>query len=200
MPPCPCFWRLRVRDGRIQMTVVSPHGKEGVIAMLGAGEFFGEECLAGQAHHTASAIATCPSTLIRVERPAMIRLLHEQPALAETFMAFLLSRSAQIQADLVDQLFNSSEQRLARVLLLLANFGRDNGLEGVIPRISQEVLAARIGTTRSRINFFMNKFRKRGFIEYDGTPHGVVKVHSSLVNAVVDDQHRSASSIRHHPR
>ena len=172
-----------IEKGRIQLTVVSEHGKEGVVAILGPGDFFGEGCLAGQPLHMASASAMAASTVVRIEKETMIRMLHDQPAMSETFMAFLLSRNIQIEADLVDQLFNSSERRLARLLLLLANFGKEGKLETVIPKISQELLASRIGTTRSRINFFMNKFRKLGFIEYNGS----LKVHSSLLRIVVHD-------------
>jgi len=172
-----------VDGGTVQLTVISEHGKERVIAMLRAGDFFGEGCLAGQPLHMASAVATAQSEIIRVEKEAMVRMLHEQPAFSEMFMAFLLSRNIQIEEDLIDQLFNSSEQRLARLLLILANFGKDGKLEPVIPKISQEILAARVGTTRSRINFFMNKFRKLGLIEYNGE----LKVHSSLLNIVVHD-------------
>jgi CRP-like cAMP-binding protein len=169
--------------GAVQLTVVSEHGKERVIAMLRPGDFFGEGCLAGQPLHMASAMATAESEIIRVQKEAMVTMLHEQPAFSEMFMAFLLSRNIQIEEDLVDQLFNSSEQRLARLLLQLANFGKDGKLEPVIPKISQEILAARVGTTRSRINYFMNKFRKLGLIEYNGE----LKVHSSLLNIVIHD-------------
>ena len=172
-----------IQDGRVQITVVSEQGKEGVIGMLNAGEFLGEGCLAGQPLHMASASATAESTIVRIEKDAMIRALRDEPTFSRLFMAYLLSRNVQIEADLVDQLFNSSEKRLARVLLLLANFGKDGKFEPVIPQINQEVLAARVGTTRSRINFFMNKFRKLGFIEYNGT----LKVHSSLLNVIVHD-------------
>jgi len=172
-----------IKDGKIQITVVSEHGKEGVIAMLGAGEFFGEGCLAGQSLHMASATAMAESTVVKIEKATMVRVLHNEPNLSEMFMAFLLSRNIQIEADLVDQLFNSSERRLARLLLLLANFGKEGKMESVIPRISQEILAARVGTTRSRINFFMNKFRKLGLIEYNGE----LKVHSALLNVVIHD-------------
>jgi CRP/FNR family cyclic AMP-dependent transcriptional regulator len=172
-----------VDRGTVQLAVISEHGKERVIAMLRAGDFFGEGCLAGQPLHMASAVATAESEIVRVEKEAMVRMLHEQPAFSEMFMAFLLSRNIQIEEDLIDQLFNSSEQRLARLLLLLANFGKDGKLEPVIPKISQEILAARVGTTRSRINYFMNKFRKLGLIEYNGE----LKVHSSLLNIVVHD-------------
>ena len=172
-----------IEAGKIQITVVSEQGKEGVIAMLEPGEFFGEGCIAGQPFRMASATATAKSTIVRIEKAAMIRVLHEQPAMSEMFMAFLLSRNIQIEADLVDQLFNSSERRLARLLLLLANFGKEGKLESIIPTINQDILAAKIGTTRSRINFFMNKFRKLGFIEYNGG----LKVHSALLNVIVHD-------------
>lgn len=172
-----------IEKGKVQLTVISDQGKEGVIAMPSAGEFFGEGCLAGQPLHIASATAMSSSTIARIEKETMVRVIHEQPALSEMFMAFLLSRNAQFEADLVDQLFNSSEKRLARILLLLANFGKEGKLETVIPRISQETLAARVGTTRSRINHFMNKFRKLGLIEYNGE----LKVHTSLLNVIVHD-------------
>ena len=146
-------------------------------------DFFGEGCLAGQPLHMASAVATAPSEIVKVEKDTMVRMLHEQPVFSEMFMAFLLSRNIQIEEDLVDQLFNSSEKRLARILLLLANFGKDGKLETVIPKISQESLAARVGTTRSRINYFMNKFRKMGLIEYNGK----LKVHTALLNVIVHD-------------
>jgi CRP/FNR family cyclic AMP-dependent transcriptional regulator len=172
-----------IKAGRIQLTVVSEQGKEGVIAMLDAGEFFGEGCIAGQPVRMASASAMAKSTVVRIEKAAMIRVLHEHPAISQMFMAFLLSRNIQIEADLVDQLFNSSERRLARLLLLLANFGKEGKMQMVIPAINQDVLAARVGTTRSRINFFMNKFRKLGFIEYNGG----LKIHTSLLNVIVHD-------------
>ena len=172
-----------IEAGKIQLTVVSEHGKEGVIAMLEPGEFFGEGCIAGQPFRMASASATAKSTIVRIEKAAMIRVLHEQPAMSEMFMGFLLSRNIQIEADLVDQLFNSSERRLARLLLLLANFGKEGKMETIIPAINQDILAAKVGTTRSRINFFMNKFRKLGFIEYNGG----LKVHSALLNVIVHD-------------
>ena len=151
--------------------------------MLGAGEFFGEGCLAGQPLHIASASAMSNSIILRIEKATMVRVLHEQPALSETFMAFLLSRNIQIEAELVDHLFNSSEKRLARLLLLLAHFGKEGKLEPVIPKIGQDVLAARVGTTRSRINYFMNKFRKLGLIEYNGE----LKVHTSLLNVILHE-------------
>jgi CRP/FNR family cyclic AMP-dependent transcriptional regulator len=172
-----------IQSGKIELSVISKQGKHGVIAMLSAGDFFGEGCLAGQPLHMASAIALVESMIFRIEKQTMIRVLHEEPALSEMFMAFLLSRNIQFEEDLVDQLFNSSERRLARLLLLLANFGKEGKLESVIPAISQELLAARVGTTRSRINFFMNKFRKLGLIEYNGH----LKVHSALLSVVVHD-------------
>jgi CRP-like cAMP-binding protein len=172
-----------IQEGKIQVTVISEHGKEGVIGILEAGDFFGEGCLVGQPLHLATASAMTDCTIARVEKAEMARKLREEPAFSKQFTAFLLTRNAQIEADLVDQLFNSSEKRLARVLLLLANFGKDGTLEPVIPQINQDILAARVGTTRSRINFFMNKFRKLGFIEYNGS----LKVHSSLLNVIVHD-------------
>ena len=172
-----------IQEGNVKLTVVSEQGKEGVVAIPAAGDFFGEGCLAGQRFHMASAIAMTASTIVRIEKDTMIGVLHDEPKLSEMFMTFLLSRNIQFEADLVDQLFNSSEKRLARVLLLLANFGKGGKLEKVIPKISQEVLAAKVGTTRPRINFFMNKFRKLGLIEYNGG----LKVHSSLLNIIVHD-------------
>jgi len=174
-----------IDSGSVQLTVISKQGKERVIAILDAGNFFGEGCLAGQPLHMASAATTTQSEIARVEKDAMVKMLHEQPVFSEMFTAFLLSRNIQIEEDLIDQLFNSSEQRLARLLLILANFGKDGKLEPVIPKISQETLAARVGTTRSRINYFMNKFRKLGLIEYDGKQK--LKVHSSLLNVIVRD-------------
>jgi CRP/FNR family transcriptional regulator, cyclic AMP receptor protein len=173
-----------IQNGSVQITVVSEQGKEGVIGMLNAGEFLGEGCLAGQPLHLASASATVESAIVRIEKEAMVRALRDDPTFSQQFMAYLLSRNVQIEAELVDQLFNSSEKRLARVLLLLAHFGKDVKLEPVIPHINQEILAARVGTTRSRINYFMNKFRQLGFIEYDS---GKLKVHSSLMNVIVHD-------------
>ena len=173
-----------IETGKIQLTVMSEQGKEGVIAMLEPGEFFGEGCIAGQPLRMASATTTAKSSIVRIEKAAMIRVLHEQPTMSEMFMAFLLLRNIQIEADLVDQLFNSSERRLARLLLLLANFGKEGKMEKVLPTINQDILAARVGTTRSRINFFMNKFRKLGFIAYDDNG---LKVHTSLLNVIVHD-------------
>lgn len=172
-----------LEKGSVQITVVSDQGKEGVIALLRAGDFFGEGCIAGQELYLATASATKRSSAIAVDKASMNKALHDQPAFSEMFMSHLLSRNIQIEADLVDQLFNSSEKRLARALLLLANFGKEGKLEVIVPKVSQEVLAARVGTTRSRINFFMNKFRKLGLIEYNGD----IKVHSSLLNIIIHD-------------
>jgi CRP/FNR family cyclic AMP-dependent transcriptional regulator len=171
-----------IQKGKVQITVVSKQGKEGVIAVLGAGEFFGEGCLAGQPLHIATAMAAVDAAIVKIEKQTMIRVLSEEPSLSQMFMSFLLSRNIQVEADLVDHLFNSSEKRLARILLLLTSIGKEGKMES-IPRINQEILAARVGTTRSRINFFMNKFRKLGFIEYNGN----LKVHSSLLNVIVHD-------------
>ena len=177
-----------IQEGKVKLTVVSAQGKEGVIAILGAGDFFGEGCLAGQRSHMATAATIAAATIARIEIETMIGVLRDEPKLSAMFMAFLLSRNIQFEADLVDQLFNSSEKRLARVLLLLANFGKGGKMETVIPKISQDVLAARVGTTRPRINFFMNKFRKLGLIEYhSGEYGGGLNVHSSLLNIIVHD-------------
>lgn len=172
-----------IEKGSVQITVVSAQGKEGVITTLGKGDFFGEGSIAGQDFYLATAHATKPTTAITVDKAVMIRALHDHPTFSEMFMSFLLARNIRTEADLVDQLFNSSEKRLARVLLLLSNYGKEGKLEPIIPKISQETLAARIGTTRSRVNFFMNKFRKLGLIEYNGE----IKVHSSLLNVIVHD-------------
>jgi CRP-like cAMP-binding protein len=172
-----------VQEGKIKLSVVSTHGKEAVVAILGAKAFFGEGCLAGQQFRMASAVAMSECTIMRLEKAATIRMLHDEPAFSELFLSYLLSRNIRIEEDLVDHLFNSSEKRLARVLLLLANFGKESKPEPVIAKISQETLAGIIGTTRSRVSFFMNRFRKLGFIEYNGGLH----VHSSLLNIVLHD-------------
>jgi CRP-like cAMP-binding protein len=172
-----------IQTGRIQIAVVSEQGKEGVVAILDSGEFFGEGCLAGQPLQLATASALTRSKVTRITKQTMVGLIRDQPSFSQFFMAFLLSRNIAIEADLVDQLFNSSEKRLARVLLMLANYGKDGKMEPVIPHISQDMLAARVGTTRSRVNFFMNKFRNLGLIEYNGG----LKVHSSLLNVIVHD-------------
>jgi CRP/FNR family transcriptional regulator, cyclic AMP receptor protein len=172
-----------VEKGRIQICVVSAQGKEAVIATLGSGEFFGEGCLAGQPLHIGSAIALIETTIVRIAKATMVRALHDNPEFAALFTAFLLGRNIQSEAELVRHLFNSSEKRLARVLLLLSNLGKDGKMEKVIPKVNQTALAARVGTTRSRVNLFLNKFRKLGFIEYNGD----LKVHSSLMTVLVHD-------------
>jgi CRP-like cAMP-binding protein len=175
---------FHIQKGKVKVTVVSEQGKEAVVAMLGIGDFFGEACLAGQVQRVTTAAAMTDSTIVRLDRAAILRVIHEEPDFAEIFIGHLLSRAIRVEADLVDQLFNSSEKRLARLLLLLANFGKEGRPEPVIAKISQETLAEMIGTTRSRVSFFMNKFRNLGFIEYNGGIH----VHSSLLNVVLYDQ------------
>jgi CRP/FNR family transcriptional regulator, cyclic AMP receptor protein len=167
--------------GKVKLAVTSFEGKEAIVATLGPGEFFGEGCLAGQPLRMATAIAVGDCTLTRVEKPIMVRMLHEQQGLAEMFVTHLLSRNIRYEADLVDQLFNSSEMRLARILLLLSHFSKESKTETVVPGINQEHLAQMVGTTRSRISSFMNKFRKLGFIEYNSKE---VTVHSGLLNVV----------------
>jgi CRP/FNR family cyclic AMP-dependent transcriptional regulator len=173
-----------VQKGKVKVTVISEQGKEAVVAILATNEFFGEGCLAGQALRISTVATMTDSTIARLDKAAIIRVIHEQPAFSEMFISHLLSRAIRVEADLVDQLFNSSEKRLARLLLLLANFGKEGKPEPVIAKISQETLAEMIGTTRSRVSFFMNKFRKLGFIKYNGG----IEVHSSLLNVVLHDQ------------
>jgi CRP/FNR family transcriptional regulator, cyclic AMP receptor protein len=172
-----------IQTGKVKLTVVSQQGKEAVIAILEPGAFFGQSCLAGQGIRAATATAVEDSNIVRIDKDAMVRVLHEEPVFAELFMAYLLAHTIRVEEDLVDQLFNSSEKRLARVLLLLAHFGKEGKPETVITKISQETLAEMIGTTRSRVSYFMNKFRKLGFIDYNGELH----VHSSLLNVVLHD-------------
>jgi len=173
-----------VQTGKIKLSVISKRGKEATIALLGAGNFLGEECIAAmQMQRVATATALTPSSLLRIERTEMVRVLHQEQLFSEVFVAYLLARNARVQEDLVDQLFNSSEKRLARALLLLAQFGKEGKPETVIPKISQETLADMIGTTRSRVSFFMNRFRKLGFIEYNGH----LSIHSSLLNVILHD-------------
>jgi CRP/FNR family transcriptional regulator, cyclic AMP receptor protein len=172
-----------VQSGKVKLTVVSTRGKEAVIAVLERGSFFGEGCLAAQPLRMSTASAIQTSTIIRVGRSTMVRVLHKEPEFAELFTAYLLSRNVRIEEDLVDQLFNSSEKRLARILLLLAHFGKEPRPESVIPKVSQETLAAMVGTTRSRVSFFMNRFRKMGFIHYNGG----LQVHSGLLSVVLRD-------------
>jgi CRP/FNR family cyclic AMP-dependent transcriptional regulator len=172
---------FHVHKGKIKIVVASKQGKEAVIALVGPGEFFGEGCLIGQPLRLATAKTIVESEIMRVGKEEMIRVLHDQPAFGEMFIAHLLTRNSRIEEDLVDQLFNSSEKRLARTLLLLANFGKAGGPQPITARISQETLAEIIGTTRPRVSFFMNKFRKMGFIAYNGT----IQVHSSLLSVVL---------------
>jgi len=172
-----------IETGRIELTIISDDGKEGVIALLGPGDFFGEGCLVGQAVRPASAVALMASSLVRIEKSAMTRILHEKQDLSQRFTAFLIARNVQVEADLVDQLFLSAEKRLARFLLLLANFTADGEFRAIIPKVSQELLAAHVGTTRPRINKFLNKFRRLGLIEYNGE----MKVHTALLNVILRD-------------
>ena len=173
-----------IQSGKIKTTVVSDQGKEAVVAVLGTGDFFGEGCLTGQPLRLSTVSTMTQSVIVRIAKADVIRVIHEEPAFAELFIAHLLSRNIRVEADLVDQLFNSSEKRLARVLLLLANFGKESHPEPILAKISQETLAEMIGTTRSRVSFFMNKFRELGLIDYNGH----IEVHSSLLNVVLHDE------------
>jgi CRP-like cAMP-binding protein len=173
-----------IQKGKVKLTVVSAQGREAVVAVLGAGEFCGEGCLAGQIRRMATAAAMTDCEIMRLEKSAMLRVLQEEPRFSEMFVTYLLTRTIKVEEDLVDQLFNSSEKRLARALLLLANFGKEGRPEPIIAKVSQEMLADMIGTTRSRVSFFMNKFRKLGFISYNGH----LEVHSSLLSVVLHDQ------------
>ena len=172
-----------IQSGKVKLTVVSTRGREAVIGVLERGSFFGEGCLAAQPLRMSTASTIQPSSIVRVGRSTMVRLLHQEPEFAELFTAHLLSRNVRIEEDLVDQLFNSSEKRLARILLLLAHFGKESRPESVIPKVSQETLAAMVGTTRSRVSYFMNRFRKMGFIHYNGG----LQVHSALLTVVLRD-------------
>jgi CRP/FNR family cyclic AMP-dependent transcriptional regulator len=173
-----------IQKGKVKVTVVSDQGKEAVVAILGAGEFCGEGCLAGQARRIATVRAMTECTIMRLQKTSIVRVLHDEPAFSEMFMSHLLARTIRVEEDLVDQLFNSSEKRLARLLLLLANFGKEGRPEPLIAKISQETLAEMIGTTRSRVSFFMNKFRRMGFLDYNGEG---LEVHSSLLNVILHD-------------
>jgi CRP-like cAMP-binding protein len=176
-----------VQKGKIRLTVVSKAGKEATIAIVSERNFFGEGSLAGQVLRMGSAAAMTDCELLRVEKKSMMDALHREHAFSDMFVAYLLARNIRYEEDLVDQLFNSSEKRLARVLLLLAHFGKEGIPETVVPKISQETLAAMVGTTRSRVSFFMNRFRKMGFIDYAGGTEGALQVHSSLLNVVLHD-------------
>jgi CRP-like cAMP-binding protein len=176
-----------IQEGKVQLTVVSQTGKEATIGILTEGNFFGEGSLAGQTLRMGSATAMTDCRLMRIDKKAMMDALHRERAFSDMFVAYLLARNIRYQEDLVDQLFNSSEKRLARVLLILAHFGKEGAPETVVPKISQETLAAMVGTTRSRVSFFMNRFRKLGFINYSGGEDGGLQVHSSLLNVVLHD-------------
>ncbi len=172
-----------IQKGNVKLTVVNESGKEAVVAILGSGDFLGEGCLVGQPICMATATAISPTTVLVIKKEEMIRVLHEEHQFSDRFIAYMLARNIQVEEDLVDQLFNSSEKRLARTLLLLARYGAPGQPQKVLPKVSQEMLAEMIGTTRSRVNFFMNKFRKLGFIEYNGEIH----VNSSLLSIVLHD-------------
>ena len=176
-----------VQKGKVRLSVVSKAGKEATIAILSEGSFFGEGALAGQVLRMGSAAAMTSCELLQVDKKAMMNALHREHTFSDMFVAYLLARNIRYEEDLVDQLFNSSEKRLARVLLLLSHFGKEGIPEAVVPKISQETLAEMIGTTRSRVSFFMNRFRKLGFIEYSGGLEGGLQVHSSLLNVVLHD-------------
>jgi CRP/FNR family cyclic AMP-dependent transcriptional regulator len=173
-----------IQKGKLKVTVVSDRGKEAVAAILGADEFVGEACMAGQALRLVSVSAMTDAVVVRIEKFEMVRLIQEQPAFSQMFMTHILNRTIRVEADLIDQLFNSSERRLARLLLLLANYGNEGKPEPILAQISQETLAEMIGTTRSRVSFFMNRFRKLGFISYNGH----IEVHKSLLNLVLHEQ------------
>lgn len=172
-----------IRKGKIKIAVISPQGKEAIVGILGEGDFFGEGCLIGQKLRLATAIAMTDCSVTRLEKDTMVRTLHAQPEFAEVFTAHLLTRNSRVEEDLVDQLFNSSEKRLARILLLLSNFGKEGRPEPIVTKISQETLAEMVGTTRPRVSYFMNNFRKLGFIEYNGG----LSVHSSLLSVILRD-------------
>jgi CRP/FNR family transcriptional regulator, cyclic AMP receptor protein len=173
-----------IQQGKVKLTVVSEQGKEAVVAVLGPGQFFGEGCLNGHPLRIATTRAIDECVLTRLEKTTMIATIHSEPGFSELFMAYLLTRNSRIEEDLIDQLFNSSEKRLARLLLLLANFGKEGKPEPIVGKFSQETLAEMIGTTRSRVSFFMNKFRKLGFIEYNGK----LEIHNSLLNVILYDR------------
>ena len=174
---------MYVQEGGVKLSVVNEVGKEAVVAILGPGDFFGEGCLAGQSVRMGTATAVAHSTVLVIEKSEMFKVLHEQHDLSDRFISFMLARNIRIEEDLVDQLFNSSEKRLARTLLLLARYGKEDQPHGLLPKISQETLAEMIGTTRSRVNFFMNKFRKLGFIKYNGG----IEINTSLLSVVLHE-------------
>jgi CRP-like cAMP-binding protein len=176
---------MYIREGGVKLTVVNEPGREAVVAILGPGDFFGEGCLAGQSICIATATAIAVTTVLTIEKEEMIRVLHEEHDFSDRFIAYMLTRNIRVEEDLIDQLFNSSEKRLARTLLLLARYGSPGDLHKTLPKVSQEMLAEMIGTTRSRVNFFMNKFRKLGFIRY--TNGSKIQIDNSLLNVVLHD-------------
>lgn len=178
---------IYLQKGGVKLSVVSKTGREAVVAMLGPSDFFGEGCLAGQTLRIGSATAIVPTTVLVIGKKQMVKVLHEQNSLSDRFIAHMLSRNARIEQDLIDQLFNSSEKRLARTLLLLARYGRQSKPRQVVAKISQETLSEMVGTTRSRVNFFMNKFKKLGFIEYDADLDAGIQINSSLLSVVLHD-------------
>ncbi len=174
---------LYIQQGGVKLCVVNEAGREAVVAMLGPGDFFGEGCLAGQQKRIGSAIAMTPTTVLAIDKNEMIRVLHSEHGFSDRFISYMLSRNIRVEEDLIDQLFNSTEKRLARTLLLLARYGKQDQPQRVLPKVSQEMLATMIGTSRSRVNLFMNKFKKLGFIHYNGG----IKIHSSLLSVVLHD-------------
>jgi CRP-like cAMP-binding protein len=178
---------MYVQKGGVKLSVLSKTGREAVVAMLGPGDFFGEGCLAGQELRIGSASAITPSSVLVIAKRQMTKVLHEQHALSDRFIAHMVSRNVRIEQDLIDQLFNSSEKRLARALLLLARYGKQEKPKQVVAKISQETLSEMVGTTRSRVNFFMNKFKRLGFIEYDGNLDAGIQINSSLLSVVLHD-------------
>jgi CRP/FNR family cyclic AMP-dependent transcriptional regulator len=179
----PCDSVLYIQSGNAKLTIVNPQGKEAVLAIMGPGDFLGEGCIIGNPVRMVTATALVPLVAMSIQKDEMIRVLHDEPEFAGKFISYMLSRNIKIEADLVDQLFNSSEKRLARALLILARYGKEGEPETIVAKISQETLAELVGTTRSRVNFFMNKFRKLGFIHYNGG----LRIHSSLLNVVLHD-------------
>ena len=179
----PCGNVFYIQKGGVRLTVVSESGKEAVVAVLGPGDFFGEGCLAGQPIRIGTATSIAPTTALIIEKSEMVRVLHSEHGFSDRFISFMLARNIRIEEDLVDQLFNSSEKRLARTLLLLARYGKEDKLQRVLPKVSQEMLAEMVGTTRSRVNFFMNKFRKLGFIKYNGG----LQIDNSLLSVVLHE-------------
>jgi CRP-like cAMP-binding protein len=182
-----CHSVMYIQTGGVKLSVLSKTGREAVVAMLGPGDFFGEGCLAGQALRIGTATAITPTTVLVIETKEMVKVLHEHHDLSDRFIAHMLSRHVRTEQDLIDQLFNSSEKRLARALLLLARYGKQDKPRHVVPKISQETLSEMVGTTRSRVNFFMNKFKRLGFIQYNGDLDAGVQINSSLLSVVLHD-------------